>query len=109
MPLQLQIIAIILSVMFFGLTIQLVRKGRAEVRQMRKWLFLAVIMLIGALVPGIGTRIAKMLGIVNLTSLALFTLTENGTNKTIISIDNDSTYTNRIKLGINSGTLQDYN
>lgn len=75
MPLQLQIIAIILSVMFFGLTIQLVRKGRAEVRQMRKWLFLAVIILIGALVPGIGTRIAKMLGIVNLTSLALFTLT----------------------------------
>ena len=75
MPLQLQIIAIILSVMFFGLTIQLVRKGRSEVRQMRKWLFLAVIMLIGALVPGIGTRIAKMLGIVNLTSLALFTLT----------------------------------
>ena len=43
------------------------------------------------------------------TMLPLFTLTENGVNKTIISIANDSTYTNRIKLGINSGTLQDYN
>ena len=75
MPLQLQIIAIILSVIFFGLTIQLVRKGRAEVRQMRKWLLLAVIILIGALVPAVGTQIANMLGIVNLTSLALFTLT----------------------------------
>ena len=40
---------------------------------------------------------------------ALFTLTENGANKTIISIANDTTYSNRIKLGINSGTLQDYN
>lgn len=75
MPLQLQIIAIILSVIFFGLTIQLVRKGRTEVRQMRKWLLLAVIILIGALVPAVGTPIANMLRIVNLTSLALFTLT----------------------------------
>ena len=75
MPLQLQIIAIILSVIFFGLTIQLVRKGRAEVRQMRKWLLLAVIILIGALVPAVGTQIANMLGILNLSSFALFTLT----------------------------------
>ena len=75
MPLQLQVIAVILAFVFFLLTIQLVRKGRAEVRQMKKWLLLAVIMLIGALIPGVGTRIAKMLGIVNLTSLSLFTLT----------------------------------
>lgn len=75
MPLQLQVIAVILAFGFFLLTIQLVRRGRAEVRQMKKWLLLAVIMLIGALIPGVGTRIAKMLGIVNLTSLALFTLT----------------------------------
>lgn len=75
MPLQLQIIAIIFAFVFFALTIQLVRKGRAEVRQMKKWLLLAVIILIGALVPGVGTRIAKMFGIINLTSLALFTLT----------------------------------
>ena len=75
MPLQLQVIAVILAFVFFLLTIQLVRKGRVEVRQMKKWLLLAVIMLIGALIPGVGTRIAKMLGIVNLTSLALFTLT----------------------------------
>ena len=75
MPLQLQISAIIFAFVFFALTIQLVRKGRAEVRQMKKWLLLAVIILIGALVPGVGTRIAKMFGIVNLTSLALFTLT----------------------------------
>ena len=75
MPLQLQVIAVILAFGFFLLTIQLVRRGRAEVRQMKKWLLLALIMLVGALVPGVGTRIAKMIGIVNLTSLALFTLT----------------------------------
>ena len=75
MPLQLQIIAIILAVGFFILPIYLVKKGQAEVRQLRKWLLLAVIILIGALVPALGTHIAKMLGIINLTSLALFGLT----------------------------------
>ena len=75
MPLQLQIIAIILAVGFFILPIYLVKKGQAEVRQLRKWLLLAVIILIGALVPTLGTRVAKLLGIINLTSLALFGLT----------------------------------
>ena len=75
MPLQLQIIAIILAVGFFILPIYLVKKGQAEVRQLRKWLLLAVIILIGALVPALGTRVAKLLGIINLTSLALFGLT----------------------------------
>ena len=75
MPLQLQIIAIILSVGFFILPIYLVKKGQAEVRQLRKCLLLAIIILIGALVPALGTQIAKMLGIINLTSLALFGLT----------------------------------
>ncbi|WP_372487119.1 DUF2304 domain-containing protein [Lactococcus carnosus] len=75
MPLQLQIIAIILAVGFFILPIYLVKKGQAEVRQLRKWLLLAVIISIGALVPTLGTRVAKLLGIINLTSLALFGLT----------------------------------
>lgn len=75
MPLQLQIIAIILAVGFFILPIYLVKKGQAEVRQLRKWLLLAVIILIGALVPASATRVAKLLGIINLTSLALFGLT----------------------------------
>ncbi|MGX7049100.1 DUF2304 domain-containing protein [Pseudolactococcus piscium] len=75
MPLQLQIIAIILAVGFFILPIYLVKKGQAEVRQLRKWLLLAVIILIGALVPALGSRVAKLLGIINLTSLALFGLT----------------------------------
>lgn len=75
MPLQLQIIAIILAVGFFILPIYLVKKGQAEVRQLRKWLLLAVIILIGALVPALATRVAKLLGIINLTSLALFGLT----------------------------------
>lgn len=75
MPLQLQIIAIILAVAFFILPIYLVKKGQAEVRQLRKWLLLAVIILIGALVPALATRVAKLLGIINLTSLALFGLT----------------------------------
>ena len=75
MPLQLQIIAIILAVGFFILPIYLVKKGQAEVRQLRKWLLLAVIILIGALVPALATRVAKLLGIINLTSLASFGLT----------------------------------
>ena len=75
MPLQLQISAIILAVGFFILPIYLVKKGQAEVRQLRKWLLLAVIILIGALVPALATRVAKLLGIINLTSLALFGLT----------------------------------
>ena len=75
MPLQLQILAIILAVGFFILPIYLVKKGQAEVRQLRKWPLLAVIILIGALVPALATRVAKLLGIINLTSLALFGLT----------------------------------
>ncbi|MDR1567566.1 MAG: DUF2304 domain-containing protein [Streptococcaceae bacterium] len=75
MPLQLRIIAIIFAISFFGLTINLVRKDRAEVRHMRKWLLLAVIMIFGALLPSFGSRIAQSLGILNFTSLALFILT----------------------------------
>src|SRR5574337_1372117 len=75
MPLQLQIIAIILSVGFFILPIYLIKECQAEGRQLRKWLLLAVIIVIGALLPTLGTRVAKLLGIINLTSLALFGLT----------------------------------
>lgn len=75
MPLQLRIIGIILAFSFLILTIYLVRKDRAEVRHMRKWLLLAVIILIGALFPELGTELAHLLGIINLTSLVLFGLT----------------------------------
>lgn len=75
MPLQLRIIGIILAFSFLILTIYLVRKDRAEVRHMRKWLLLAVIIFIGALFPELGTELAHLLGIINLTSLVLFTLT----------------------------------
>lgn len=51
MPVQLQIIAILLAVIFFILTIKLIRGGHAETRQMIKWLILAAGLLIGALFP----------------------------------------------------------
>lgn len=75
MPLQLRILAMILGFSFFTLTVHLVRKDRAEVRHMRKWLLLATIILLGALFPDLGTGIAHFLGVVNLTSLVLFGLT----------------------------------
>ena len=44
MPVQLQIIAIFLALGFFVLTVYLIRKDHAEVRQMNKWLLLGIIM-----------------------------------------------------------------
>ena len=75
MPFQLQIIAIFLSIGFFLLTIYLIRKDHAEVRQMNKWLFLGIVMLLAAFFPKVGTKIAHFLGITTLTSLALYSLT----------------------------------
>lgn len=75
MPVQLQILAIILAIIFFIYTVYLIRKGHAEVRQMNKWLFLGMIMIIGALFPNLGNGVANFLGIATLTSLALFVLT----------------------------------
>ncbi len=75
MSIQLQIIAIALALSFFILTIYLIRKDHAEIRQMSKWLLLAVILIVGALFPSVGTEVAKLLGITTLTSLALYILT----------------------------------
>lgn len=75
MPVQLQVLAVILAIVFFVYTVYLIRKGHAEVRQMNKWLLLGLIMILGALFPPIGNRVAKLLGISTLTSLALFVLT----------------------------------
>lgn len=75
MPIQLQIIAIILAFVFLILTIRLVRKDHAEVRQVNKWFLLSFIMIIGAVFPKFGNQIAQKLGITTLTSLALFILT----------------------------------
>ncbi|MGK0552350.1 DUF2304 domain-containing protein [Enterococcus faecalis] len=75
MPFQLQILAVLLALIFFMFTIHLIHKGRAEVRQMNKWLFLGIMMLVGALFPSLGSKIARFFGITTLTSLALFVLT----------------------------------
>ena len=75
MPFTLQIIAIILAVGFFIFTVKLIRQGKAEIRQMGKWLVLAVVLVVGALIPQVGTQIAKFFGIPTLTSLALYVLT----------------------------------
>lgn len=75
MPLRLQIIAIILAIGFLIFTIRLIRKGNAEIRQMGKWLAVSVILVVGALFPGLGNEIAHFFEITTLTSLALFITT----------------------------------
>ena len=72
MPIQLRLLAIILAVLFFVYMVRLVRKDKAEIRHMLKWLVLALIILIGAIFPEMGSRIAHFFGIQ--TSLALFIL-----------------------------------
>ncbi|MCM6841609.1 DUF2304 domain-containing protein [Lactococcus lactis] len=74
MPIQLRILAIVLAVLFFVYTIRLVRKDKAEVRHMLKWLILALIMLNGAIFPKVGSNIAHFFGIETLTALTLFML-----------------------------------
>ncbi|MBD5854212.1 DUF2304 domain-containing protein [Lactococcus lactis] len=74
MPMQLRIIAVILAVLFFVYTTRLVRRDKAEIRHMLKWLVLALIILLGSLFPEAGSNIAHLLGIQTLTSLALFIL-----------------------------------
>lgn len=74
MPTQLRIIAIILAVFFFVYTIRLVRKDKAEIRHMLKWLVLALVILVGSIIPDTGSQIAHFVGIGTLTSLALFIL-----------------------------------
>ncbi|MDT2435474.1 DUF2304 domain-containing protein [Enterococcus avium] len=75
MPLRLQIIAIILAMGFLIFTVRLIRKGNAEIRQMGKWLAVSVILVVGALFPGLGNEIAHFFEITTLTSLALFITT----------------------------------
>lgn len=75
MPLRLQIIAIILAIGFLIFTVRLIRKGNAEIRQMGKWLAVSVILVVGALFPGLGNEIAHFFEIATLTSLALFITT----------------------------------
>ncbi|GBG96548.1 DUF2304 domain-containing protein [Lactococcus termiticola] len=74
MPIQLRILAIILAILFFVYTVSLVRKDRAEVRHMLKWLVLALVILLGSFLPELGGQVAHFLGIKTLTSLSLFIL-----------------------------------
>jgi len=74
MPIQLRVIAVILAILFFAYTINLVKKDKAEMRHMLKWLVLAIIILLGSLLPGWGSYVAHVLGISTLSSLALFIL-----------------------------------
>lgn len=75
MSFQLQLLAIVLAVGFFSFTIHLVKKDFAETRQIIKWLVIALVILIIAIFPKLGSKIAFFLGINTLTSLSLFVLT----------------------------------
>ena len=74
MPLPLRIIAIILAALFFIYTIRLIRKNIAEVRHMLKWFILALVILFGAIFSEFAAKIAYIMGVKTLTSLALFIL-----------------------------------
>ncbi|MCL2112336.1 MAG: DUF2304 domain-containing protein [Streptococcaceae bacterium] len=74
MPIQLRILAILFAVLFFLYITRLVRKDRAEIRHMLKWIVLALVILVGSIFPDLGSRVAHVLGIATLTSLALFIL-----------------------------------
>lgn len=74
MPIQLRVLAVTLSIVFLVYVVQLIKKDKAEIRHMLKWLILAFIILFGALFAELGSDIAHMLGITTLTSLSLFIL-----------------------------------
>lgn len=74
MPIQLRIIAICLAVFFFFYTIRLVRRDKAEIRHMYKWLFLAIVLLVGSIFSEAISNVAHVLGVRTLTSFALFIL-----------------------------------
>lgn len=62
MPIQLRLLAIILAVLFFCLYGKIGQKKiRVEIRHMLKWFVLALIILIGAIFPEMGSRIAHFL------------------------------------------------
>lgn len=71
---QLRVLAVTLSIVFLVYVVQLIKKDKAEIRHMLKWLILAFIILFGALFAELGSDIAHMLGITTLTSLSLFIL-----------------------------------
>jgi hypothetical protein len=75
MPFRLQILAILLAALFFLFTVRMTQKGNAEIRQMNKWLIIALILMVGAIFPRLFTSIANFFGITTLTSLALYGLT----------------------------------
>lgn len=75
MPVQLRILAIVFTLWFLIFTIRSIRKDRAEVRHMLKWFILALVMFVGSVFPELGIKLAGLMGIHTLASLALFVLT----------------------------------
>ena len=73
-PIQLRLVLILFAVFFFLYTIYLVRKDKAEVRQMQKWLVLSFVLLLGAFLPKLGLIISKILGVHTTSSMALIIL-----------------------------------
>jgi hypothetical protein len=71
MPIQLRVLIIVLAVGFFFYVFYLVRKDRAEIRHMSKWLLAALIILFFAIFPNIGFALANLLGIKTFVSFAL--------------------------------------
>ncbi|MDR0297676.1 MAG: DUF2304 domain-containing protein [Streptococcaceae bacterium] len=71
MTLQLRIVAIFIALVFLYYVFSYVRKEKAEFGQVRKWLFLSIIMLLGAIFSNVGTYVAHFVG---LTSYAYFVI-----------------------------------
>jgi len=74
MTIQLKIGAIVLAVLFLLQVIYLVRKNRADVGQVRKWIILSLLMLFGAIFADLGQKISLAIGFQVYSNFALFAL-----------------------------------
>lgn len=74
MTLHLRIVAIIVALAFFIYTFYIIRKENARIGQVRKWLLLSVVMLLGAIFNNIGNFFAHLVGLTSFAYFSLFAL-----------------------------------
>lgn len=74
MPLQLRIIAIIVSLFFLVYLTVLVKKNKTSAMQIRKWFLLSVLIILGIVFYDLGSKIALFLGFNSYSSFTLFIL-----------------------------------
>ncbi|MDR0297783.1 MAG: DUF2304 domain-containing protein [Streptococcaceae bacterium] len=74
MSLQLTLLAVLISGYFLWYVIRLTRKNKAEVGQVRKWILLAAMMVVGAIFSTPLAQTARFIGFKTYVSFVLFFL-----------------------------------